>query len=221
MIELEEADLLSRLHDFENPFVERKAGSDIKDCLKTAVAFANSLPIDAPGVLFVPVYNDGRVQQGQNLESLQKTISEQISRAYPPINYLPKILGSGSDQFLAVIIWGSAGRPHFAGPSYVREGAETKIANEKQFAELIVSRQSKVYEILRWKGRPISLTRFRIMRGDRHGGGPMEAQVEDCNQFFVTLKLSNGELFSEPMDRVTINYDTKSNRLWIEAELLQ
>ncbi len=219
MIELSDADLHSRLRDFENPFVERKARSDIKDCLKTAVAFANSLPIDAPGVLFVPVYNNGSVQPDQNLESLQKTISDQITRAYPPIKYLPKILGSRPDQFLAIVIWGSADRPHFAGPSYVRDGAETKIASEKQFAELISTRQSKVYEILRWKGRTVSLTRVEVSRGVRRGG-LSEAKVEDCNQFFVTLRLPTGDLFSEPMDRVTITYDNIGQRLWIEAEML-
>ncbi len=219
MIELGDEDLHTRLRNFEDPFVERKAGSDINDCLKTAVAFANSLPIDAPGVLFVPVSDKGTIQPGQDLEKLQRTISERINRAYPPIKYLQKILGSGSDQFLAGIIWGSAARPHFAGPSYVRDGAETKIASEKQFEELIATRQSKVYEILRWKGRAVSLIRFQVSRGVRRGGAPIEARVEDCNQFFVALRLASGDLISEPTERVTINYDHRADRLLIEAEM--
>src|SRR5262249_5802311 len=214
--------ILNRLRDSENPFVERKVGADIRrDTLKTAVAFANSLPIGVPGVLFVPVYDDGRVQPDQNLESLQQTISELIAPAYPPIAFLPKVLGTRPEQFLAVLIWGSSNRPHFAGPSYIRDGAVTRAASESEFSELIAGRSSKVYEILSSRGQPVSLTRFRMMGGVRHAGAPIEANVVRCDLFSVTLLMSNGQQISHSMDRVTLNRDDeRGGRLWIEAEIL-
>ena len=39
----------------------------------------------------------------------------------------------------------------FAGSVFVRQGSESIIASHKLFDELIVSRKSKVYEILKWK----------------------------------------------------------------------
>jgi len=45
---LTEAKLLARLGNVEDPFVERKNAKDIKDALKTAVAFANTLPNGVP-----------------------------------------------------------------------------------------------------------------------------------------------------------------------------
>lgn len=62
MINLTDQELLARLRNFEDPFVERKSAGDHKDFIKTAVAFANTLPIGVPGVLFVPATNDGKIQ---------------------------------------------------------------------------------------------------------------------------------------------------------------
>lgn len=85
MIELSDEDIRRRLTDIEDSTVERKTASDYRDCLKTAVAFSNSLPVGDPGIIFVGVYDDGRVQDGQNLEDLQKNVSKELSKVYPPI----------------------------------------------------------------------------------------------------------------------------------------
>ena len=42
MIDLSDQEILSRLTNFEDAFVERKSTGDMQDLLKTAVAFANS-----------------------------------------------------------------------------------------------------------------------------------------------------------------------------------
>ena len=46
---------LVRLKNFEDAFVERKSTSDTRDLLKTAVAFANSVPVGYPAILFYGV----------------------------------------------------------------------------------------------------------------------------------------------------------------------
>jgi predicted HTH transcriptional regulator len=55
-------DILLRLTNTEDATVERKTASDYRDCLKTAVAFSNSLPVDDPGIIFVGVGKDGTIQ---------------------------------------------------------------------------------------------------------------------------------------------------------------
>jgi predicted HTH transcriptional regulator len=85
MIELSDEDIRTRLTDTEDGTVERKTASDYRDCLKTAVAFSNSLPVDDPGIIFVGVYDDGKVQDGLSLEALQKNVSKELSKIYPRI----------------------------------------------------------------------------------------------------------------------------------------
>jgi predicted HTH transcriptional regulator len=90
MINLTDQELLARLRNFEDPFVERKSAGDHKDFIKTAVAFANTLPIRVPGVLFVPATNDGKIQ-ATDLDHLQQKVSERLAQAYPPLDYFQHI----------------------------------------------------------------------------------------------------------------------------------
>src|SRR5262249_21172782 len=110
-IELTDSDLLARVANTEDNFTERKTVSDRDGWLKTAVAFANSLPVGFPGVLFVGVNNDGTIQRHTgnppNFEDLQIKVSQEISRAWPPIYILPKTLRKDGAEFLAVIVSGS------------------------------------------------------------------------------------------------------------------
>src|SRR3990172_6493704 len=138
MIELKDEDLLLRLRNFEDNFVERKTSGDSKDWLKTIVAFANSTPVGYPAILYIGVRDDGTPEERTvNLGTLQKSFSDKAAHAYPPIYYLPKILNVDGKQILAVIIPGSELRPHFSGPSYLRVGPETRKASEEQFSILI------------------------------------------------------------------------------------
>ena len=85
MMEISDQDLLLRLQSFEDAFVERKTCGDSKDWLKTVVAFANSTPVDYPAVLFVGVKDDGTPEEKPvDLDSLQRTLSKQLTNAYPP-----------------------------------------------------------------------------------------------------------------------------------------
>ena len=150
--------------DTENNYVERKTVSDKAGWLRTAVAFANSAPIGAPAVLFVGMNNDGTFQQvvaDHDWEKQQKTVSQELNRAYPPIFSVFKIVrDNDTGQCLAVIIPGSAERPHFTGKSYVRLGPETQEASENQFNTLIAERSNKAYRIMEWIGRQVSTAWF-------------------------------------------------------------
>ncbi|MFQ5927947.1 MAG: helix-turn-helix domain-containing protein, partial [Terriglobia bacterium] len=104
MLQLSDQDLLSRLQNFEDYFVERKTSSDKRDWLKTVVGFANSAPVGYPAVLFIGVRDDGTIEGTANLDKLQQTFSGIVSEAYPPIATFPKVLERDGKQFLAVII---------------------------------------------------------------------------------------------------------------------
>lgn len=107
-IELSNREIRSRLGNTEDSTVERKVASDYRDCLKTAVGFSNSLPVGDPGIIFVGVFDDGRVQDRNNLDSLEKDISKEISKVYPPIFPQMKVMAEGGKEFIAIIVRGSA-----------------------------------------------------------------------------------------------------------------
>jgi len=218
---LSDQELTARFHNFEDPFVERKVASDAKDYLKTAVAFANSLPDGVPGVMFVPCKNDGTIQQQHNLDELQKTISAKLSPAYPPLQYFQHILNVGSQQVVAVLVWGSPMRPHFAGPAYVRDGSQTKAASEEQFALLIARRNSKVEQLSKWHKKLITA---EFITGALTG--PQLEQsctvtLLEYNQWYITILYEdraqrNVERESIVLSRVNISFDHVRNRLLVE-----
>ena len=206
---LSDKDILSRLKNFEDHFVERKRSSDNKrEWLQAAVAFANSAPVGYPAVLFIGVKNDGSIEGTANLDSLQRSFSEIMQEAYPPIYYLTRILAQEEKQFLAVIVPGSADRPCFAGPAYVRDGSRTVKASEKQFSELITQRNSKANEILKWKDKMVRA--IYVMQG-----GMMRRKksriVHDCNQFYVTLDTE-----CIPLNRIEVSFDQEYDCLRLE-----
>jgi Putative DNA-binding domain len=221
-VTLTEEDILARLTAIEDATVERKTSSDYRDWIKAAVAFSNSLENDQPGVLFIGVYNDGRIEEGrtQNFEKLQLRVSDELSNIYPPIS--PTILVRHKDKktFLAVIVYGSPNRPHFAGKSYRRDGTQTVDASEEHLEQFVALRSSKVTEILKWKTKEITLT-FLRPEVDWHRHGPVthsgSGLLLDCNQFYITAKYksgSAGELTSShPLSRVEISFDNRNGRL--------
>jgi len=218
MIELKDEELLLRLKNFEDNFVERKTSGDSRDWLKTVVAFANSTPIGYPAVLYIGARNDGTPEEKTvDLDSLQRSFNEKVRDAYPPIYQLTKILDVGGKQVLAVIVPGSEQRPHFAGRSFIRKGSETVEASDAQFVNLIAMRNSKAYEILKWKGKTITLDVMNVEHTYTVGsvGSSQAFTVEDCNQFHVTLDAGTFKK-SVPLTRIEISFDQKAQRLKLE-----
>ena len=222
MTDLSNEDLLARLRSGEDHFTERKPFKDQDGWLRTAVAFANSAPIDWPAILFVGVTDSGEIQENPpNLDQLQKNLSSQISRAYPPIYHLPKIVTDEQGRrCLAVLIPGSTDRPHFSGKSYVRVGSQSPEASEEQFSELIAQRQAKVYELLKWKNQLVTLEFWQtfVGAGARLRPSPGDTAVLDCTQFHLTFgALDNSWRESAPLSRVEISFDVKHGRIKIEV----
>jgi predicted HTH transcriptional regulator len=99
--------ILARLTAVEDGTVERKTSSDSRDWIKAAVAFSNSLENDQPGVLFIGVYDDGRIEDGktQNFEKLQKLVSGELSNIYPPIYPTILVREKEGKKFMVAIIY--------------------------------------------------------------------------------------------------------------------
>src|SRR5215467_1975593 len=119
LVDLSEADLLAKLKNFEDHFVERKVVKDDKDWKKTAVAFANSAPVGLPAVLYIGARDNGDIETPQkNLDEAQKKFNVMMEKVYPRISYVTKIVNDGRLQALAIIIPGSDLRPHFINSSF-------------------------------------------------------------------------------------------------------
>src|SRR6266849_2618010 len=200
-VDLNEADLLARMKNFEDHLVERKTVGDQKDWKKTAVAFANSVPIGLPAVLYIGVKDNGEIETPQrDLDEAQKKFNTQMQKVHPRVVYVPKIISENGRQALAVIIPGSESRPHFAGLSYVRRGSESVESSEEQFSELIAQRNSKAARILQSKGKNVTVF---VRTGDSEIPWPTSTILVDCNHFYVTLKKFDHEPpHSFPLSRV-------------------
>ena len=165
---------------------------------------ANSCPVGFPGILFIGAYDNGSVERLRdpvNIDSLQKTLTKRIDDVWPPVYFLPKVLRRDGQELLAVLIPGSPLRPHFAAPSYVRVGSETRKASEDQFNVLLLERNSKAREIQQMVGKQISWELIGAKRGGTAG-----ARVIACNQFFLTV---DGGTYKRcfPLEWVTISSD--------------
>jgi predicted HTH transcriptional regulator len=221
MIELNETDLLALMKSGEDHLVERKVVSDHKDWKKTAVAFANSVPVGLPAVLFIGVRDNGEIEPPpKDLDEAEKRFTTIMQKVYPRIFYVTKTISENGKQALAVIIPGSELRPHFAGLSYVRRGSQSDPASEEQFAELIAQRNGKTARILAWKDKAITIMQHaKQPTGVGFNEMPWKEGtiVVNCDQFYVTVLVSpTGVPESFPLRDVEINRDNLRHRLQLE-----
>jgi|ERR1051326_487231 predicted HTH transcriptional regulator len=213
MLTLTDADLITRLRNIEDQFVERKSKSDKGGWLRTVVAFANSLPVGYPGILFVGVDDDGNVTENGNVEDLLKAFSGFIKdHTWPPVYCLPRVIRHGGRSCIGVVVPGSENRPHFAGKSYIRLGTETREASEDQFDRLIADRQSKVREIRKHISEVVI-----VEQGASQAGRVLRSEapwlLQDCNGFYVTVCLTNDPHTKQsfPLNRVSLSFDYNRN----------
>jgi len=203
---ISDADVFQRLESSEDSFVERKSLGDMKDVVKTCVAFANTCAIEGPpGIVFYGVRDDGTVEDLRgNPDSVQKTINEKLSVVYPPIKYKTRVVSKHGKSLIAIIVPGSADGPHFSGPAYVREGSTTVPASEELFSRIVDKRERKVREILKWKDKRILMRRYVMNPAPNQQRNPWaysDAKVADCTTEWLQLEIG-GSTFSFPLDDV-------------------
>jgi hypothetical protein len=219
-----DAEILRRLKDGEDSFVERKSFGDWKsDAVKTCVAFANSCPFEGPpGLLCIGVKDDGRIESAeQNLDALQKTLERELEDAYPTVPHSTRIVACHEGKFVAVIVPTSSKGPHFAGPAYIRTGPITIKASEEAFERILDRQERKVREILKWQNKRVKLRRVWARPSNLGGriAGEADVIVLDCTSFEVKLLMmtgSNEHLFIG-LEHVVLGRDAQTGSLTLEA----
>ncbi len=153
--------------------------------------------------------DDGRIDtKQQSLDAVQKKLAEKLRFAVPRIPYICRALTHEQLRCLAVIVYGSPNRPHFAGPAYVRIGSETKDASDEQLNVLIAERSSKVREIRKWIGKTISASLpEQQMRGNH------TYRLEDCNEFWITYRNDVDAVYHWPLPFVELSFEAQGERL--------
>ena len=213
-----DADLIARMQNFEDHFVERKTLADDKDWLKTVVAFANSAPIDFPCVLFIGVTNKGEIQpSSDNLDTLQQKLEKKLAQTYPRIAYFTRAIGEPGKQALAVIVPGSHQRPHFAGPPFVRRGTKTMEMSGDEYSEALAWRNSKAARILEYIGRQVTVA--HIVGSGREkswSNWPVQPFVDYCDRHYIILRQPTGAKFAYSLEQIQLSFDTVLEVLKIE-----
>ena len=72
-------------HPWEDNLLERKTENDLKDLLKTMVAFANSVRPGHTAVILIGEKDDVTVQGVKNPDNIQKKVRATAESVYPDI----------------------------------------------------------------------------------------------------------------------------------------
>lgn len=219
-------ELRNRIRAPEDGFVERKLqGAGRSVWRRAIVAFANSVPENQTGVLYIGVRDSGEIAGVQDPDALQKTITEICTNdCYPPVtSYTCAVLAMPDDNLggspvtiVAVEVSLSKDRPHFSGPAYVRKGSQTVIASREMFEDLIASRHDKARVILGWKHRIITVeligTKLENLNLEAFGyHAPITSVVQECTAHGVTFSYAHGN-YHVPLENVQIDQDLANHR---------
>jgi len=213
-----EEELLIRLRNFEDQFVERKTFNDYRDWLRAVVSFANSAPINFPCVLFIGARDNGELEGGNtNLDKMQAKLNDQLKNTFPRVPYFLKIISIETRQALAVIVPGSASRPHFSGPAFVRHGGHTNEMTYEEYRESLAYQNSKAARILDYKGKQVTVINVNNTNRTQWS---VATKIDSCNQHYVTFSPLSSSLtkdkLSFSLDRVQLSFDNPNDRLQVE-----
>ena len=214
------AELLQRLTDDEDHFVERKSnGVSPGEVRRTATAFANQLATDETGILFIGIANNGDIVGVENTDSMQKKVRKAChDECYPLIEYSSQILEKDGKKLLAVVIPASSTKPHFAGPAYIRVGSESVKATAELYEQLIASRNEKCGAIQRLGRTTLTVISHKKLGDtrfipDRHYRERRECTVAHVDAHHVRLfDIGHSEYYSESLINVEIATDEKRHR---------
>lgn len=154
----------------EDSLREKKVESDLKDLLKTMVAFANSVAPGDVAQISIGEGNDGTVQGVTNADNIQKKVKKEADEIYPEIYYRTEVYEREGKQCVRVNIEHNGLAPHFGGPAWVRKGSETIKATEQLYQQMIEQRQSKIRLLLQWLNREVTV------EGTQQGARSLPAQ---------------------------------------------
>jgi len=201
---------------WEDSLFERKVESDLKDLLKTLVAFANSVRPEHVAVLLIGERDDGTIDGVTNPDNIQKKIREECDKIYPDIVWRSTVYEKDAKRCVRVEIEYSGDTPHFGGPAWIRRGSETIKASDEVFQQLIDTRSDVIRELSKWVGKNVTAG------GDNNSklwyGYPRTVfELRSVNRHWVTLAEIDGKkrVKSQPLEKIILSYDDNEDRLEI------
>lgn len=212
---------------WEDNLLERKTESDLKDLLKTLVAFSNSVKPHHIATILIGEKDDGSIQGISNPDEIQKKIRRECEKIYPAIIWRSQVYEKESKSCIRVEIEYDGETPHFAGPAWVRRGSETIMATNELFQRLIDLRSNIVSEICKWLDKDVTVTGERKFplptsrefvspfSGYHRWLNDQTAKIVFVNNFWVTFEKSDQTKLSEPLSELTLSYDNQNDRLKI------
>lgn len=221
---------------WEDNLLEKKLESDLKDLLKTLVAFSNSVKPGHIATILIGEKDDGTVQGVVNPDNIQKTVRKECEKIYPPILWRSSVYQREDKYCIRVEIEYDGDTPHFGGAAWVRQGWETVIATNAVFQKLIDLRSRIVYELAKWLEKEVTvygdtstIPPHQVTETDIYGAklktahhrnwlDTEYAKVISVNNFWVTFERSRGkkkENVSESLSKITLSYDDKKGQLMV------
>jgi hypothetical protein len=216
----------------EDSLREKKVESDLKDLLKTMVAFANSVAPDDTAKIFIGEKDDGTVQGVTNAENIQNRVEKEAAKIYPNIYYRTEVYEREGKQCVCVDIERNGLAPHFGGPAWVRTGSKTVEATDDLYQQMIDQRQSKISVLLRWLNKEITVegtqqpTNLTVSPGSLRmthpeqewSVGRHQAILKLVNAHWVTFGVQSNQRSprtdkSEPIEKLLLSWDDEKQRL--------
>jgi hypothetical protein len=208
-----------RLNDVEDSLTERKTSYSFNEAIRTIVAFANSVPENRSGVLFIGIDDSGNVVGVEGADKLQqKIITDCANKVYPPIYPTVVVLNVGEKLVIAVEITNCPRKPYFSGPAYIRRGSESIKANEEAYNDLIMNNYDKCGWIINYKKSNVTVKSY----GKKLGSSMRERdaftttgefRIEDVTPYFVKFKnISTDQYITEELCFLNISWDDEKNR---------
>ena len=118
---------------WEDNLLERKTENDLKDLLKTLVAFANSVKPGHIATILIGELDDGTAQGVTNPDKIQKGVRETCDRIYPRILWRSQVYEKDGKPCVRIEIEYDGETPHFGGAAWVRHGSSTIRGNRRDF----------------------------------------------------------------------------------------
>jgi hypothetical protein len=208
---------------WEDNLLERKVESDLKDLLKTLVAFSNSVRPGHTAVILIGEADDGSAKGVKDPDSIQKTVRDKCQSIYPPILWRSTVYQKDTKACVRVEIEYDGETPHFGGKAWIRKGSITQEATEATFQRLVDYRSSKVRELAKWRGKMISIEPDTSQIMDSRIGQvyhviprfqkAKEAGLVHVNGFWATFEIEGESHLSEPLEKLTLSWDDSAKRL--------
>jgi hypothetical protein len=202
----------------EDSLREKKVENDLKDLLKTLVAFANSVAPGDTAQIFIGERDDGTVQGVTNADNIQKSVKKEAEKIYPGIYYKTEVYEREAKQCVRVDVKHNGLAPHFAGAAWIRRGAVSEPATQELYEQLIELRSDKVRELLRWLNKTVTVSWSNKAQGVfGPNWGAYECELIAVTEYFSTFRQTQGQVApqSEPNAWLDLSRDDRNRRLQV------